>query len=173
MTFPFLDHFLPFSVDADPHLQSCVSLFPSTPSVFRFYANPSQYNPWPVSSVSNAGVDVTQGPSLTTTGDTSSLYLTTGASTKVTASTKGQTFPTLSAWYDAQDTAAPYTRISGCNYPSNVYSLNNYDASGWPCSGGGNSKREPTPVAQPPVEPRTLATPAPVARGPASMAREY
>lgn len=135
-----------------------------------YYADPNSYNPWPPASVSQAGGAVTDGPSLTTTGDPSSLRLPTGSSVSPTASTKGQTFPTLSAWYDAQDTAAAYTRIEGCNYPSNVYSLNNYDASGWPCNGG-NSKREPTPVAQ--VEPRALTTPAPVARGQASVAREY
>lgn len=103
--------------------------------------------PWPPQSLVSANRPVSQLPSYT---PTMSITPVPKPTFSVTATVSGDPTPspTIGAWYNTDDTTPLYTRIAGCEYPSDQYDLGSWNPSGWPCSGG-QQRRDEQPRALP------------------------
>ncbi|KDN44691.1 glycoside hydrolase family 5 protein [Tilletiaria anomala UBC 951] len=107
-----------------------------------YTANPSAY-PWPPSSISGAGVAVTNMPSYTRTGSISKA-----PPPAWTESQSRKPNPTISNWAQKSDNAPMYVKVKGCSYQLDQYSVSGIPGS-WPCSGSAMSKRKTTSIPTP------------------------
>ena len=111
-------------------------------------ANMAQY-PWPPATINSVAAAVTALPSYTRTGT-----LLKAPAPTYTETQQGAKAPSISDWAQDSDSAPMYTKINGCQYFTDQYTVTGIPGN-WPCSGGS----APPPTRRMPPIPR--ATPAP------------